>query len=168
MRIRAEYPLDRQAVFELNALAFGREGEAKLVDALREGGHFEPGMSLVAEIDARVVGHLLFSWIELDSSRGALSAAALASLCVDPQFQRRGIGAALLKEGLARMKSIDCQAVLVVGDSAYYRRFGFSAELAKRISCPYSGPRLLGLELERGTLAGAGLRAVYPEPFTAL
>jgi len=168
MRIRAEYPLDRQAVFELNKLAFGGDAEAKLVDALREGGYFEPGMSIVAELDAKIVAHLLFSWIELDSPRGSLCAMALAPVCVHPDFQRKGIGAAVIREGLVRMKSNEVQAVLVVGDPKYYGRFGFSAELAREISCPYSGPYLQGLELERGALAGKGLKAVYPEPFSAL
>ena len=120
MRIRAEGPEDEDAVRVVLTAAFdGRTNEAALVDALRAGGRV--ALALVAEDDGAVVGHMLFSLAAI----GPESVLALAPLAVAPALQRQGIGSALVREGLARVGERDEPLVVVLGNPAYYARFGF-------------------------------------------
>jgi putative acetyltransferase len=109
--VREERPGDREAVRHVEEAAFGRSDEADIVDALR--GDPAWALSLVAEVDGELVGHLLFS-------RGD-RAMTLGPLAVLPQHQRTGVGAALMHEGLARIH----EPIVLLGHPAYYTRFGF-------------------------------------------
>src|SRR5215831_17208082 len=96
--VRAETPEDREAIRAVNRQAFGQEDEARLVDALRDGGYAR--LSLVAEEGGRVVGHVLFSDLPIETRAGTLHALTLAPVAVLPDRQRRGIGSRLIREGL--------------------------------------------------------------------
>src|SRR4051812_7095733 len=96
--IRPEVPTDYHAIREVNRLAFGGEGESRLVYALRDDGHVR--VSLVAEEDRRVVGHILFSALPIVTPGATVEALALAPMAVVPAHQRRGIGSLLVREGL--------------------------------------------------------------------
>ena len=96
--IRPETPADCEAIREVNRLAFGGEDESRLVDALRDGGYVR--LSLVAELDGRVVGHILFGDLPIVMTSGTVEALALAPLAVVPDRQREGIGSMLVSEGL--------------------------------------------------------------------
>ena len=93
--IRPESPADHKAIHQVNRLAFGQDDEAVLVDALRAGGHAR--LSLVAEIDGDVVGHVLFSDLPILTDRGVVPALALAPVAVRPNQQRREFGSALIR-----------------------------------------------------------------------
>lgn len=95
-----------------------------------------------------------------------MRALALAPIAVHPERQGLGIGSALVREGLARAAAGGWDAVLVLGDPAYYERFGFRRETARGYGCVYAGPYLLGLELS-GTRSGSG-EIRYPPPFAAI
>ena len=96
--VRAETPEDYGAVRRVNELAFDAAGEANLVDALREN---EPAnLSLVAEEDGRVVGHIFFSPLTVESAGGEWKATGLAPMAVLPERQGRGVGSALVRGGL--------------------------------------------------------------------
>ena len=168
LTIRPEGPEDYEAIRGVNRLAFGREAEGELVDALRRGGHAR--LSLVAESGGRVVGHALFSGMHIASPDGRTAdALALAPLAVLPGHQRRGIGSALVRDGLRRCAQQGHRLVIVLGHPEYYPRFGFSAELARRLESPYAGEAFMALELAPGALAeAAGGRVVYPPPFEAV
>ncbi|MFI5393943.1 MAG: GNAT family N-acetyltransferase [Candidatus Binatia bacterium] len=123
MQIRPELSADHERVFAIHETAFERSNEATLVSLLRS--CTSPQLSLVAEVDGRVVGHVFFSPVFIDSSTGAPPAAGLAPLAVDPEFQGCGVGSALVRAGLRRCPELGWQAAFLVGDPAYYSRFGF-------------------------------------------
>jgi len=93
-------------------------------------------------------------------------ALALAPMAVVPMRQRQGIGTRLLNESIARLSRTKYEAVIVVGHPDYYPRFGFSAELAKKIASPYAGEAFMALELKDGALAGEAGFVTYPVAFT--
>lgn len=166
MAIRIERPDDFEAIREINTSAFGQSDEANLVDALREGGFAR--LSLVAEEGDRIVGHVLFSNLPILTSTGYVPALALAPMAVFPEFQRRGIGSALILEGLNQCRVRGHRIVVVLGHKDYYPRFGFLANLAESLTCPYSGPHLMAMELEQGALTGVVGELQYPPPFQSV
>ena len=163
LKVRPENAGDLEAVRDVNRLAFGREDEARLVDALRAGGFMR--LSLVAEEGGRVVGHLLFSDLPIETEQGMVHALALAPLSVLPARQRQGIGTLLVREGLRLCAERGHRVVVVLGHSAYYPRFGFSARLAERLKAPFAGESFMALELAPGALQGAVGEVRYPPPF---
>jgi len=161
--IRAETAADCDAVREVNRLAFGQEAEGRLVDRLRADGYVR--VSLVAELDGRVVGHILFSDLTIITATEKIPAAALAPMAVIPDVQRKGIGSALVRTGLEACRMEGIRAVLVLGHLEFYPRFGFSAQLAQQIDSPYAGDHFMALELTPGALADVRGRVTYPPPF---
>ena len=168
MLIREETPEDREVIRAVNRLAFGGEIEGQLIDRLRADG--DVLLSLVAQVDGEVVGHILFSKLKAETSGGSIKAAALAPMAVTPEFQGRGIGTALVERGLALCRERGYTAVVVLGHPAYYPRFGFSAQKGQSLSSPYSeaGDANMALELVPGALAGVSGSVRYPEAFAAL
>lgn len=161
--IRPETAADRPALRDVNRLAFGRDDEANLVDALRDGGHVR--ISLVAEEDGRIVGHVLFGELSIETGAGAVEALALAPMAVIPSHQRRGIGSMLVREGLRTCTEAGYRIVVVLGHPEFYPRFGFSADRASRLKSPFSGPAFMAIELVPGALEGVDGEVRYPPPF---
>lgn len=161
--IRPETAADHPAIRDVNRLAFGRDDEANLVDALRDGGHVR--FSLAAEEAGRIVGHVLFGELAIVTEAGTVEALALAPLAVVPERQRRGIGSLLTREGLRTCAEAGRRIVVVLGHPEYYPRFGFSADLAARLKSPFSGPAFMALELVPGALEGVVGEVRYPPPF---
>ncbi len=118
--IREERPEDAAALRDLHTAAFGRPVEARLVDRLRES--CPDLVSFVAEDGERVVGHVLFSPVTVEAGPAGMMVAPLAVL---PEYQRQGIGSALLERGLAALRERGCPFVIVYGHPGYYPRFGF-------------------------------------------
>ena len=161
--IRPETQADHEAIRHVNRLAFGRDAEARLVVALRLGGYVRA--SLVAEKDEQVVGHILFSDLPIITGDGTVPALSLAPMAVLPEFQNQGIGSALVREGLAICRAQGHRAVVVLGHPHFYERFGFSANLARRLKSPYAGEAFMAVELVAGALDGVTGRVQYPPPF---
>jgi putative acetyltransferase len=162
MGIREERPSDVPHIRAVNTAAFGRSEEADLVDRLRADGEFV--LSLVAEDAAGIQGHILFTRLSVVSAGTAIPAVALAPVAVLPERQKRGIGSALIREGLSRCQARGHSLCVVLGHADYYPRFGFSAELARRLEAPFSGPSFMALELKPGALAGVAT-VTYPAAF---
>lgn len=161
--IGPETPGDIEPIHRLNSVAFeGRTEEADLVDALRESG--ELLLSLVARDESRVVGHVAFSRLVVETADGPIGGVALAPLGVLPGFQDSGVGTDLVTSGLRMLAERAEQVVLVVGNPAYYSRFGFSCAAGKRYPSRHSGPHFMALVL--GDPATAPIGPVrYPEAF---
>lgn len=121
------------------------DGEAALIEALRRDG--DVAVELVALEDSVAVGHAMFSRAEAAGCR----IAALAPVAVRIDRQGRGIGAALIRAGLAACAVQGIEAVVVLGDPEYYRRFGFAPTA---LDSPYAGPHFQALELKPGALTG--------------
>jgi putative acetyltransferase len=135
-QIRLEQPDDADSIRQIVVAAFGREAEARLVERLRASGKIV--RALVAEEQGRLLGHVAFSKIEIGGN-GA-PALSLAPLAVMPAFQRLGIGSALVSAGLQQLRMGGQQRVVVVGDPAYYPRFGFVPASRFGLECPWPVP----------------------------
>lgn len=167
MLIRAERDSDIPAIHAVNAAAFPTPAEADLVDALRR--QAQPFVSLVAELDGTVVGHILFSPVSLPS-RPDLQLLGLAPMAVVPEHQRRGIGSALVRAGLEECRRLGASAVVVLGHPEYYPRFGFQPSVRFGIRSEYDVPDevFLVLELVPGSLRGASGTIQYHPAFRSV
>ena len=121
MRIRPEVPGDYDAVDQVVEQAFGRADEARLVRSLRDSDGYVPALSLVADVDGEVLGHVMLSYVDLGGSR----VLCLAPLAVRPDAQRDGIGIALTEAALEAAEAMGSPLVIVTGHPTYYPRFGF-------------------------------------------
>lgn len=155
LEIRRETPDDAAGVRAVLIDAFGQPDEADLVDALRRGPAFFPELSLVAAAGAAVVGHILFTRLQV---RGAerKPGLALAPMAVGKSLQRLGIGGQLVRAGLDAARERDEPFVVVVGHPDYYPRFGFERASRFDIRAPVEIPdeALMAMELRPGGLAG--------------
>jgi len=165
--IRPETLKDYTAISEVNKLAFGQENEARLVKNIRQTANFNPKLSLVAIKNEKVVGHILFSPIIIQSLKGNIPALALAPLAVCPEFQNQGIGSQLVKQGLEECQRLGHKVVIVIGYPMYYTRFGFSSATAKGLSAPFPVPdeAFMILEIVPGTLDSISGMVKYPPVF---
>jgi putative acetyltransferase len=165
--IRPETSADHEAIRHVNCLAFAQDAEAQLVGALRDGGYVRA--SLVAEKDAQVVGHILFSDLPIITEAGIVPALALAPMAVLPECQNHGIGSALVRRGLEVCRQQGHRIVVVLGHPLFYPRFGFSSKLASALASPFGGGESwMALELVPAALDGVAGRVQYPPPFEAL
>lgn len=158
--IREESPGDFGDIDEVTGAAFGGTEEVNIIHRLRDAGLVIA--SLVAVREGRVIGHVLFSRLPVETDSGVLNAVALGPVAVAPDDQKRGIGGALVREGLERCRAGGERVVLVLGHPGYYPRFGFSAEVARRIDGPFRGDSWMGLELVAGALTGVRGVVRYP------
>jgi putative acetyltransferase len=165
--IRSEEEKDFAAVHLVNASAFESPAEADLVDALRE--KTAPVVSLVAEKNKTVVGHIMFSPVSL-TGHPDLKIMGLAPMAVLPVNQNKGIGAALVRAGLERCKDLGFGAVVVLGHPEYYPRFGFLPSSQFGISCEYNAPKeaFMVLELQPGYLRGSSGAIKYHAAFKSV
>jgi putative acetyltransferase len=164
--VRLETPDDEAAVLEINESAFGGPDEARLVERLRT--RARPLISLIAESDGAITGHILFTPVTLDGFAGLLM--GLAPMAVKPELQRRGVGSALVTAGLRACESLDAAALVVVGHPEYYPRFGFVQAARFGLRCEYDvvPEALMALELRPNALAEAGGTVRYHPAFAEL
>jgi predicted N-acetyltransferase YhbS len=153
LTIRPEAPGDADAIERLHERAFGPGRFARTAYRLREGAPHDPALSFAAHVGTLLVGSVRLSPIWA----GREPALVLGPLTVEPAFERRGIGAALVGRALAAARANAHALVLLVGDEPYYRRFGFAPIPPGRLVMP--GPvdpaRFLACELEEGALSRA-------------
>lgn len=136
---------DWPGISRISEIAFGRSTEGTLVRELARDGDLI--LSLVAENDDGIIGHIAYSSVTID---GQDAAAALGPMSVLPQYQHHGIGGRLVNEGLAHLKHGERSLVFVLGHTYFYPKFGFDAALANKFSAEWSGPAFMALRLFEG------------------
>jgi putative acetyltransferase len=164
--IRKEEEKDHKKIYEINKSAFGQEDESKLVEKIRSGNNFIPGLSLVADIDNGTIGHILFSRIKIVGS-SVFETLALAPMAVIPEFQRQGVGSALIKKGIKIVKELGFDSIIVLGHEDYYPKFGFKRASKWDIKCPFEvpGEAFMAIELNDRALEGRAGTVKYPDEF---
>jgi len=153
--IRQEQDYDRVQVYNIVKKAFENivhsdNDEHNLVDRLRTAKEFVPELSLVAELEGVIVGHILFTEIRI----GEKKALALAPVSVAPKYQSSGIGSELIKKGHEIAKSLGYNIIVVLGHKKYYPRFGYVIASDYDIKAPFEVPdeNFMVLELKENAL----------------
>jgi putative acetyltransferase len=164
IEVRREQPGDEAAITHVNDKAFGQPDESRIVDAIRKAGHAT--IALVAIDAGKIVGHILFSPVAIESPGPAIAALGLGPMAVLPEFQRRGIGSMLVQAGLKECARTGCQTVVVVGHPEFYPRFGFRPAHMFGLKCEFTVPDdvFMVVELISGALSGRhGMVRYRPE-----
>ena len=162
--IRREMPEDIEAIGYVNEQAFGRKQEKELVGKLRQ--HGKLTLSLVAVEEGKIVGHIAFSLVTVESDTDSFDAITIAPLAVLPERQKQGIGTRLVDASLKQCRQLGYEVVVAVGHPQYYPRFGFIMAKQKGISCEFEAPpeAFMLLELQPDALAGrTGMVKFQPE-----
>jgi putative acetyltransferase len=162
--IRAEEPRDETEIRRLLEMSFPTREEADLVDRLRGSGR--SWLSLVADMDALIIGHLLFSPVTLEPAAPQLTPVALAPLVVHPAYRKKGVGSGLVRAGVDIAREAGYSFIVVLGDPGFYQRFGFQTAGARGLRNEYGALDLfMVLELKPGSLAQRGVLAKYAPEF---
>jgi putative acetyltransferase len=152
----------------IHELAFGRPDEARLVQNLHRAG--AATLSLVAvEPDGTIAGHVLFSPVTIETAAGAASAIGLGPIAVLPDRHKRGLGSLLIREGLAELRKLGHEAVVVLGHADYYPKLGFTP--ASAFGLRWEGghdANFMAIELRPGALAGCAGVVRYRAEFSGL
>jgi putative acetyltransferase len=137
VRIVEAGPADSDAMLSVERAAFSRADEAELAAALLQDPTAQPSLSLLAIVADTPVGHVLFTKVVLAGASRHVPAAILAPLAVLLEFQRQGVGRALIEQGASMLKAAGVQLLFVLGDPAYYTRCGFVPATPHGLRAPY-------------------------------
>jgi predicted N-acetyltransferase YhbS len=163
--IRPESSKDYERITKVNDLAFKQPNEGLMISALRRNKKFIPDLSLVAEIDSIVVGHILFFPLNIISGEKSFEVLSLAPMSVVPEYQQKGIGKKLVTKGLKKSKELGFIAVVVLGHPTYYPKFGFEPASKWYIKLSIEDvpdEASMAIELEKGFLKGKAGIIEYP------
>lgn len=158
--IRVALQSDKPAIQELTTRAFGQEDEARIIRQLEADG--DVVLQMVAEMDERIVGHILFYALGV---RGRLGCAGLGPMSVDPWVQKEGIGKLLINHGLSMMHDAGCAIIFVLGHDWLYPKFGFTTEATEPFASVYKGPHFFARRLRYGPPMSGEL--MFPRAFDA-
>lgn len=165
--IRDERPADFPAVRVVYEQAFGRIHEAKLVEKLLMSSMALE--SLVAEDEGRIVGHILFSPVTIDSWCGTVEGMGLGPVAVLPEYQKQGVGSRLVNHGLSTLRAKSYPFVVVLGHPDYYPRFGFEPASWYRIKSQWDDvpdDAFLILIMDKKAMEGVSGTVKYREEFS--
>ena len=170
--IRQETPSDYPAVAEAIKSAYEDVGysnhrEQFMAERLRNSGAFVPQLSLVAEVDRKIVGHLMLTKIFIHNQEKSIASLALAPLSVVPEFQGKGVGSQLVTEGHRLAKALGYQSVVVLGHPGYYPRFGYEPMKKYGLELPFlvREENCMIISLAEHGLSGVTGKVVYPPEF---
>lgn len=172
IQIRQETSEDYKTVFDLIEQAFLKEPmsdhqEQFLVERLRKSADFIPELSLVAEVENQVVGHIILSKIEIKNASDSYPSLALAPVSVLPRFHKKGIGGLLIKKAHEVAKELGFTSVILLGHDTYYPRFGYQQAHTFGIEFPFNIPKqfCMAIELVENGLKNKSGEVVYPPAF---
>ena len=173
IKIRPETPDDHREIEELVKAAFTSRDrndpdEHHLVNKLRKTDAFIPELSLVAERDGSILGHIMLSKITIEEEGRSTGSLALAPVSVAPAWQHKGIGGKLIHASLEKARELGYQSVVVLGHDKYYPKFGFKPASVWGIRAPFDVPdeAFMALELVDHALDDARGTVQYPAPFS--
>lgn len=168
--LRPELSNDFNDITILHNKAFGQAAEGRLVEVLRRNPHFIKGLSLVAVLNGKLVGHILFFPILIKGEGKVFRSLALAPMSVLPEYQGKGIGSALVNLGIEEASADGFDSVIVLGHRDYYPRFGFIPASRFGITPPFEVPDdvFFAMELYPGALQGVKGMVQYPPEFAGL
>lgn len=167
--IRTEEPGDASGIAAVLTDAFSRKDEAELVAAIRSSDAYDPDLSLVCVENGSIIGYILFSPVVIRAPDcDETPALALAPVAVLSTYQNKGIGTALIEEGIHRSHQKGAKIITVLGEPGYYRRFRFESAKEHEIEPPWDVPEdsFMVLGLETNILRDVHGVVQYPEPFT--
>ena len=164
IQIREEQPEDIAAIRDVNKRAFGQDQEANIVDTLRANG--AALLSLVAVVEDRIVGHIMYSPIVV----GEVTGTALGPMAVRPEFQRSGVGSKLVDAGTLKIRDAGYPFIIVLGHANFYPRFGFTPARACGITCEWDVPDdvFMVLVLDQTKMEGVTGLAKYRDEFSTV
>lgn len=185
LTIRPETPEDYIAITRVNDLAFGRPAEGKLVENLRKLEEFDPRLSLVAELEGEIIGHIMLFPVQIisrspgkESSKmahgidsgvkeKAHSCLSLGPIAVLPDCQKRGVGGQLIETGHRIAVELGFTSIILLGHPTYYPRFGYQPADQWGLTNPWkiTGEPWMATELVEGSLSGKAGLVVFPEVF---
>ena len=165
--LRVETTNDYKEITKVNDLAFGKKSEGILIENLRKNSAFIKELSIVAEKDNIIVGHILFFPILIESGNDSYKSISLAPMAVHPDFQKQGIGGKLIRYGLEKCKEKGFKSVVVLGHPEYYPKFGFMKASTWGIRPPIDVPdeAFMAIELVNGGLKGVSGVVKFPNEY---
>lgn len=172
IKIRQEMSIDFKTVFDLLEKAFKTEKlsdhkEQFLVERLRKSSAFIPELSLVAEIENKIVGHILLTKIKIKNDQKEFHSLSLAPISVLPDFQRNGIGGLLIEQSHKKAKELGYNSVVILGHEKYYPKFGYQQADKFGIELPFDIPKknCMVIELTENGLKEINGKVEYPKEF---
>lgn len=163
LTVRLAEERDRNVIRDVEELAFGGMGEATLVDSLVAAD--DAVLELVAERDGEIIGHILFSRVFVEDGDDRFPGVALAPAAVLPDWQGKGVGRAMINDAHKRLKAAGEKLSVVLGDPAYYARFGYEHKRAAAFTSTYQCEALQAVVWGEAPSSG---KLVYATPFGAL
>lgn len=172
MHIRQEKLSDHKAIFALIEKAFANmtisdHQEHHLVNRLRKSDAYIPELSLVAEVDDKIVGHILLTKLKIKNGDKEYDSLALAPVSVLPEYQGQGIGSQLIRQSHSIATELGHQSIVLIGHEAYYPRFGYLPAHSYDIQFPFDVPKenAMAKELITDSLREVKGMVTYPKEF---
>lgn len=167
INLRSEQPSDFEGITRVNNISFQRKAEGKLVYELRKQKDFDPRLSIVAESSGEIIGHILFTPVDIVNNGQKYKSLTLAPMSVLPKYQKKSVGKLLVIFGLQIAKDTGYQSVVVLGHPSYYPKLGFVKASDWNIKSPFPAPdeAFMVKELIPGALDGIEGKVIFPDAF---
>ena len=172
IKLRQETEQDHKSVFQVIQKAFENEEysdhkEQFLVERLRKSNAFIPELSIVAEVDNKIVGHILLTKLEIENDINTYESLALAPVSVLPEFQGKGVGSKLILHSHEVAKELGYKSIMLLGHEKYYPRFGYELTNKYGIEMPFDVPaeNCMVAVLAKNGLSGVRGKVIYPDAF---
>ena len=141
--------------------------EHRLVERLRSSDAFIPKLSIVVEVDRKIIGHILLTKIHIQNDQQSFESLALAPVSVHPEFQKNGIGSKLILHAHEVARNLGFTSIVLLGHADYYPRFGYQRASKYGIQLPFNAPdeNCMAIELVEDGLKGVSGIVRYPDVF---